>query len=93
MRSCLRLCKSKFPDGSRSYLLTLISWIIHGDDDSVVYIRQSQALVELIKEKLPATRLRFDVGRGKDHGFDLDARYWKDYADPAMAFVSSNWLS
>ena len=93
MRSCLRLCKSKFPDGSRSYLLTLISWIIHGDDYSVVYIRQSQALVELITEKRPATRLRFDVGRGQDHGFDLDARYWKDYADPAMAFVSSNWLS
>jgi hypothetical protein len=48
--------------------------------------------VELIKEKLPETRLRFDIGTGHDHGFDLDARYWKDYADPAMAFVSSNWL-
>jgi hypothetical protein len=83
----------KFSDDSCPYLLTLTSWIMHGDDDSVVYIRQSQALVELIKEKLPGTKLRFDVGIGQDHGFDLDARYWKDYADPAMAFISSNWLS
>ena len=75
------------------HLLTSTSWIIHGDDDSVVYIRQSEALVELIKEKLPETKLRFDIGRGHDHGFDLDPRYWNEYADPAMAFVSSNWLS
>ena len=76
-----------------SRLLTLASWIVHGDDDSVVYIRQSEALVELIERNLPETKLRFDIGRGQDHGFDMDPRYWAEYAEPAMAFVSSNWLS
>jgi hypothetical protein len=49
--------------------------------------------VELVKENLPATKLRFDIAHGHDHAFDLDARYWSEYADPTMAFVSSNWLS
>ena len=71
----------------------LRSWIIHGDDDSVVYLRQSQTLAKLIKEKLPATKLRFDFAHGHDHAFDLDDRYWNEYAEPTMAFVSSNWLS
>lgn len=93
MQSCRKLCKSEISKRLWSHLLTLTSWIIHGDDDSVVYIRQSEALVKLIKEKLPETKLRFDIGSGHDHGFDLDPRYWNEYADPAMAFVSSNWLS
>jgi hypothetical protein len=49
--------------------------------------------VKPIKEKLPEIRLRFDIAHGHDHAFDLDSRYWTEYADPAMAFVSSNWLS
>jgi dienelactone hydrolase len=57
-----------------------------------VYLRQSQALVEVIKEKLPETELRFTVAKGHDHAFDVDPRYWSEYAESAMAFVTSSWL-
>jgi dienelactone hydrolase len=66
--------------------------VIHGDDDSVVYLRQSQALVALINEKLPKTKLRFDIAKGHDHAFDVEPSYWSEYAGPAMDFVSKNWL-
>jgi hypothetical protein len=49
-----------------------------------VYLRQSQALVDLIKEKLPETKLQFDVAKGHDHAFDLDPRYWNEYAESAI---------
>jgi hypothetical protein len=67
-------------------------WVIHGDDDSVVYLRQSQALVALINEKLPKTKLRFDIAKGHDHAFDVEPAVWSEYAGPAMDFVSKNWL-
>jgi dienelactone hydrolase len=73
-------------------LLTRSSWVIHGDDDSVVYLRQAQAFVDLVKDKLPETKLQFDVAKGHDHAFDVDPAYWKEYAGPAMEFLSSNWL-
>ena len=57
-----------------------------------MYLRQSQAFVGLIKNKLPEMKLQFTVAKGHDHAFDLDARYWSEYADSAMAFVSTNWL-
>jgi fermentation-respiration switch protein FrsA (DUF1100 family) len=66
--------------------------VIHGDDDSVVYLRQTQALVDLVKHKLPDTKLRFDIAKGHDHAFDVDQAYWREYAGPAMEFISSNWL-
>jgi len=93
VQSYQKLCKLTPIERLWHRLLTLTSWVIHGDDDSVVYLRQSQALVELIKEKLPATKLRFDIAHGHDHAFDLDPRYWSEYADLTMEFVSSNWLS
>jgi hypothetical protein len=66
--------------------------VIHGDDDSVVYFRQSQALVALINEKLPKTKIRFDIAKGHDHAFDVEPSCWSKYAGPAMDFVSKNWL-
>lgn len=68
------------------------SWITHGDSDTVVYLRQSEKLVDLIKEKLPATNLRFDIAKGQDHGFDVDPKLWAPYAEPATAFVVDGWL-
>lgn len=73
-------------------MLTRDSWVIHGDDDSVVYLRQSQAFVDLIKEKLPETKLRFDIAKRHDHAFDVEPSAWSEYAGPAMEFVSKHWL-
>jgi hypothetical protein len=72
--------------------LTRNSWVMHGDDDSVVYLRQTQALVNLVKHKLPETELRLDIAEGHDHAFDVDSAHWREYAGPAMEFISSNWL-
>lgn len=74
------------------HALTACSWIIHGDDDSVVYLRQSEALVELMKEKLPNTNLRFDVAKGQDHAFDIEPTLWEPYTEGAMKFVVDAWL-
>ncbi|PVH97475.1 alpha/beta-hydrolase [Periconia macrospinosa] len=67
-------------------------WITHGDDDSVVYLRQSEAFVDLIRSKLPETILQFDIAKGHDHGFDLDPSCWEPYAGKAMQFVANGWL-
>ncbi|KAK4953320.1 hypothetical protein LTR10_009029 [Elasticomyces elasticus] len=67
-------------------------WIIHGDADSVVYLRQSQSFVDLVKEKLPETNLRFDIALGEDHAFDMEAAKWEPYAVAAMKFVADAWL-
>jgi dienelactone hydrolase len=74
-------------------MLTLARWVLHGDDDSVVYLRQSQSFVDLIKEKLPETNLRFDVAVGEDHAFDMEAVKWEPYAVAAMEFVVDAWLA
>ncbi|KAM0715660.1 hypothetical protein Q7P37_009158 [Cladosporium fusiforme] len=67
-------------------------WIGHGDDDSVVYLRQSERLVGLIGEMLPGTRVRFDIAKGCDHAFDVDPSQWQSIAEPAMEFVAGGWL-
>ncbi|CAI6261725.1 unnamed protein product [Periconia digitata] len=68
-------------------------YIIHGDDDSVVYLRQSEAFVELVRSKLPETTLRFDIAKGHDHAFDMEPSYWEPYAKEAMDFVVKGWLN
>jgi dienelactone hydrolase len=68
------------------------SWIIHGDADTVVYLRQSEAFVDLIRKEQPTTNLRFDVAHGQDHAFDVDPTMWEPYADAAMKFVVESWL-
>ncbi|KAK5120579.1 hypothetical protein LTR85_006235 [Meristemomyces frigidus] len=67
-------------------------WIIHGDDDSVVYLRQSEAFVDLIKKEIPTTAVRFDVAAGHDHAFDFEPSFWEPFAAPAMDFVTKGWL-
>lgn len=57
-----------------------------------MYLRQSQAFVDAIKELLPLTNLRFDVAKGEDHGFDLDPAHWKPYAEEAEKFMVEKWL-
>jgi len=67
-------------------------WILHGDDDSVVYLRQSQAFQQLVMEKLSATNLRLDVAVGADHAFDMEAAAWEPYAAAAIDFLVQAWL-
>lgn len=76
------------------YVLPLIprSWIVQGDADAVVYLRQSEALVNLIQQKLPTTNVRFDIAKGQDHAFDLDRALWEPYAKSAMEFMVAGWL-
>ncbi|KAK8098695.1 Alpha/Beta hydrolase protein [Apiospora kogelbergensis] len=67
-------------------------WILHGDQDSVVHIRTSRAFADLITERLPKTTLRFDVGEGEDHAFDLHPPSWETHAPGALDFVRDAWL-
>lgn len=57
-----------------------------------MYIRQSENFVNLVREKLPETEVRFDVAVGRDHAFDVEPAYWEPYAKDAMAFVVKGWL-
>ena len=70
----------------------IVSWIVHGDDDSVVYLRQSEAFVDLIEERLPATNLRFDIAKGQDHAFDIEPTLWEPYREAAAKFITEAWL-
>lgn len=65
---------------------------MHGDDDSVVYIRGTQKFANLLKEKLPETTLRFDIAQGEDHAFDFEAPRWKSFAKSALDFTLKAWL-
>ncbi|KAK4499629.1 hypothetical protein PRZ48_010147 [Zasmidium cellare] len=69
-------------------------WIFHGDDDSVVYLHQSEKFVDLVRAKLPEINLRFDVAEGKDHAFDMDVSVWDAYpaSKDAVAFLTMAWL-
>ncbi|KAJ4221453.1 hypothetical protein NW759_006700 [Fusarium solani] len=67
-------------------------WLMHGDDDATVPIRGSYKFVNLVREKLPQTTLRFDVCPGQDHAFDFDESTWESFASEALDFVTKSWL-
>ena len=96
MPKCRRMCESDFAVGKVGLptILTTCRWIFHGDDDSVVYLHQSEKFVELVRAKLPETKLRFDVAEGKDHAFDMDVSVWDEFpaSKDAIAFLTKAWL-
>ena len=50
-----------------------MSFIIHGEEDSVVPIEHSKDFAKLVKEKLPDTELRLQIignSENSEHGFD-----------------------
>jgi hypothetical protein len=67
-------------------------WILHGDDDSVVYLRTSRHFVALAQEKLPETTIRLDIAKGEDHAFDLQKTSWELHAIGGLDFVKNGWL-
>ncbi|VUC28419.1 unnamed protein product [Clonostachys rosea] len=67
-------------------------WILHGDDDTVVYLRATHRLVALAQEKLPETTIRLDIGKGEDHAFDLQKTSWELHAIGGLDFVKDGWL-
>ncbi|KAH7324216.1 Alpha/Beta hydrolase protein [Stachybotrys elegans] len=68
-------------------------WIVHGDDDSVVYIRSSYKFIELAKQMQPDVTFRLDVAPGKDHAFDHLNKDWESFIEPGgYDFVRSAWL-
>lgn len=69
-------------------------WIFHGNDDSVVYHRQSEKFVHLVKSKLPETNLKFDIAPGEDHAFDVEASKWEPFAErtKAIEWLKKAWL-
>lgn len=48
--------------------------------------------MDVVKEQLLATNLRFDIAKGQDHAFDIEPTLWQPYAEPAMRFVIDGWL-
>lgn len=65
---------------------------MHGDDDATVPIRGTYKFINLVREKLPQTILRFDVCPGQDHAFDFDESAWESFASEALDFVTKGWL-
>ncbi len=66
---------------------------MHGDDDSVVPLRNSDRFAEIVNESQPQTTLRYDVVPGQDHAFDLIAETWQDFRQEALGFVKDGWLN
>jgi hypothetical protein len=73
-------------------MLMNLRWVLHGDDDSVVYIRTSHKFVNLVQEKLPDTNVRFDIAPGQDHALDILVPEWESFAVGALDFVRESWL-
>ncbi|KAL2211228.1 alpha/beta-hydrolase [Sarocladium strictum] len=68
-------------------------WIIHGDNDSVVYIRATYKLVELIKKMQPDVAVRLDVAAGQDHAFDHLNESWESLIESGgFDFIRDAWL-
>ena len=65
---------------------------MHGDDDSVIPVRNSDRFAQLIKEGQPQTTLRYDMVPGEDHAFDMDASTWASIYEDARDFVRKGWL-
>lgn len=87
------LCKTHF-----GYKRTIAAnffgrWIVHGDDDSVVYIRSTHKLVELVKQTQPDVTIRLDVALGQDHAFDHLNENWETLIKSGgFGFVQDAWL-
>lgn len=73
-------------------MLTRHSWILQGEDDSVVYVPVTRRFVDLMRQKLPNTTVRLDIALGEDHAFDLTKTSWELHAIGAMDFVKESWL-
>lgn len=67
---------------------------MHGDQDSIVYIRGTYKFLELMKQKLPDVDVKLLVAKGQEHGFDHENwTTWKDLVEPdALNFVKQAWL-
>ena len=52
-------------------MLMKFRWILHGDADSVVYLRATNTFIDLVNKNLPEVEVRLDVAPGKDHAFDI----------------------
>lgn len=57
-----------------------------------MHLRTTQEFVDLIREKLPDTMVRFDVANGEDHAFDHLKTSWELHAIGALDFVKEAWL-
>ena len=69
------------------------SWIVHGDDDSVVYIRSSYKLIDLVQRTQPDVVIRLDIAQGQDHAFDHLNHDWEKFIETGgYDFVGDAWL-
>lgn len=68
---------------------------MHGDQDSVVYIRSTYKFLEEVEQRLPETEIRFDVVKGQEHAFDhMNFHSWESFLSKpgALDFVQKAWL-
>lgn len=67
---------------------------MHGDDDSVVYIRGTHKLVHLLEERQPEVAIRLDVAPDQDHAFDHLNEDWEKFIKPGgYDFIQEYWLA
>lgn len=70
-----------------------VRWIVHGDNDSVVYIRSTHKLMDLVQQMQPEVTFRLDIAPGEDHAFDHLKEDWESLIQPGgYDFVRDAWL-
>lgn len=63
---------------------------MHGDNDSVVPIHNSDRPVQKVKQS--QIDLRDDIVPGQDHAFDIIESTWASFRNEALEFLKEGWL-
>ncbi|KAF1937955.1 alpha/beta-hydrolase [Clathrospora elynae] len=68
------------------------TWIIHGDADTAVDIKDSRAFVEKCKG-LEGMEVKLEVRPGQEHGFDITAKEdEEEWLKEGLSWVEEKWL-
>ncbi|KAF9696683.1 hypothetical protein EKO04_005378 [Ascochyta lentis] len=68
------------------------TWIHHGDVDTAVSIEDTKAFVGKC-EKIEGTEIRLEIVKGKDHGFDTQAKEDEEpWLKEGLEWVEGKWL-
>ena len=66
-------------------------FIYHGEDDSAVEVRQTEAFVETFGRLVPRGKLLVRYERG-DHGFDAPVGLGAPWLREGLDFLQGEWL-
>lgn len=69
------------------------TWIIHGDSDSAVDVKDSQEFVKKWTDREVRGEVKLSVLPGKEHGFDIDVKEdEEEWLKEGLGWVEGRWL-